>query len=144
MSLSRLTVSPGKIVRLAPNYYSFNDAEVTRTIYGHGTKFTKAEWYDAWLGTKENEAANLFALRRVEQHSAARRRLANMYAMSSLVSYEPYVDKCIKLFHDKLIALSKEGRSIDMTVWFQYYAFDVIGEITVRSLSKVRPRHASG
>lgn len=119
-------------MRLGPNYYSFDDPETTKIIYGHGTKFTKSAWYDAWNPSPDLLEANTFAQRNVQQHASARRRLANIYAMSSLVSYEPYVNNCMALFNDKLKTYAREGGHLDFTKWFQLFAFDVIGEITVR------------
>ncbi|KAI3393147.1 hypothetical protein diail_4671 [Diaporthe ilicicola] len=91
----------GKVVRLGPNYYSFDDPAAVKTIYGHGTQHQKSEWYEVWSARRSVSRTNMFALRDIKQHSSTRRHHANVYAMSSLVSYEPY-----------------------------YYAFDVIGETT--------------
>lgn len=51
--------------------------------------------------------------------------------MSALVQYEPFVDNTTKLFLDQTekLFVSKPG-GCDFTTWLQYYAFDVIGEIT--------------
>jgi len=51
--------------------------------------------------------------------------------MSSLVTYEPYVDDCARIFCRRLDEMSKAGVALDMGHWFQCYAFDVIGEITL-------------
>ena len=51
--------------------------------------------------------------------------------MSSLVTYEPYVDDCARIFCQRLDEMSKAGVALDMAHWFQCYAFDVIGEITL-------------
>lgn len=51
--------------------------------------------------------------------------------MSALVQYEPFVDNTTKLFldqTDKLFAGDEKG--LDLSRWLQFYAFDVIGEIT--------------
>lgn len=51
--------------------------------------------------------------------------------MSALVQYEPFVDNTTKLFlnqTENLFAGKPEG--CDCTQWLQFYAFDVIGEIT--------------
>jgi hypothetical protein len=48
--------------------------------------------------------------------------------MSSLVTYEPYVDDCARIFCQRL---DEAGVALDMAHWFQCYAFDVIGEITL-------------
>lgn len=52
--------------------------------------------------------------------------------MSSLVGYEPYINNCIAIFDEKLKFHARERKSLDLAAWFQLYAFDVIGEITVR------------
>lgn len=73
---------------------------------------------------------NIFAQQDIKMHSNARRKYANLYAMSSLVTYEPYVDNCIDIFDKCLVTSAKDGESMDLARWFQFYAFDVIGEIT--------------
>lgn len=60
-----------------------------------------------------------------------RRKLANPYTMSSLVSYEPFVDECSSILVQKLTKFALNGERVDLGKWFQYYAFDVIGQITV-------------
>lgn len=51
--------------------------------------------------------------------------------MTSLVSYEPYVDQCADLFSRRLAEMSDDaGGAVDMGHWMQCYAFDVIGQIT--------------
>lgn len=51
--------------------------------------------------------------------------------MSALVQYEPFVDSTTKLFLDQTEQLFvKPARACDFTTWLQFYAFDVIGEIT--------------
>jgi cytochrome P450 len=49
--------------------------------------------------------------------------------MTSLVSYEPFVDQASDLFSQRLDEAA-DGAPIDMGHWFQCYAFDVIGLIT--------------
>lgn len=51
--------------------------------------------------------------------------------MSNLVSYEPLVDSTTALFlsqTEKLFAST--GASCSFSRWLQFYAFDVIGELT--------------
>lgn len=50
--------------------------------------------------------------------------------MSSLVTYEPYVDECADLISQRLVELSHGGLHFDLRHWLQCYAFDVIGSIT--------------
>lgn len=50
--------------------------------------------------------------------------------MSSLLSYESYVDSCVDIFISKLTNFAQSGVTIDLAHWFQCYAFDTLGEIT--------------
>ena len=50
--------------------------------------------------------------------------------MSSLVTYESYVDECADLFSQRLEEVASAGVFTDMAHWLQCYAFDVIGLIT--------------
>lgn len=74
---------------------------------------------------------NLFKESNPAVHASLRRPVAMMYSLSSLVSYEPYVDECLSLFCDRLSEISQRGSSVDMRHWFTCYAFDVIGLITL-------------
>lgn len=125
----------GPVVQIAPRYFSISDPDALKVIYGHGTKFEKAPWYQSWKIDKTE--TNLFIEKSAAIHSALRRKVASMYSMSSLMSYEPFVVNCISLFQDRLLEKVTSGEEIDLAVWLQYYAFDVIGEITVRITSRV-------
>ncbi|OKL64466.1 hypothetical protein UA08_00990 [Talaromyces atroroseus] len=91
----------GSIVRIAPGWYSCSGTEAIKKIYGLGSKFTKSDW--------------LFA---------------GLYSLTSLMSYEPFVNRCIDLFVDRLSEFSQTNEEIDLGHWMQCYAFDVIGCIT--------------
>ncbi|KAI0537722.1 cytochrome P450 [Xylaria digitata] len=117
----------GAIVRYGPNRYSIADPGALATIYGHGTKFIKSSWYSAWTPPGE---LNLFADRDIPRHANTRRQLQSTYSMTSLVSYEPYVDQCSDIFSRRLAEMSEAGTAVDMGHWMQCYAFDVIGQIT--------------
>lgn len=51
--------------------------------------------------------------------------------MSALVQYEPFVDNTTKLFLEQTRNIYVDNpEGCDFTQWLQFYAFDVIGEIT--------------
>ena len=80
---------------------------------------------------KGHSLASLFSSTDNDFHAQFRRCVNSAFAMSQLVQYEPFVDNTTKLFltqTDKLFAKNPEG--CDFTRWLQFYAFDVIGEIT--------------
>lgn len=60
-----------------------------------------------------------------------RKPISHAFAMSTLVDYEPYVDSTSKLFASRLTSLyAITGDVCDLGEWLQYYAFDVVGELT--------------
>lgn len=63
-------------------------------------------------------------------HDKMARHIASAYSMSAIVELEPLVDSCIKIFIQKLGEHIDNRSPLDMVKWFQWYAFDVIGELT--------------
>lgn len=64
------------------------------------------------------------------RHAETRKRFQNLYSMTSLVSYEPFVDECTDIFSQRLTEIAQSGKSMDLGHWLQCYAFDVIACIT--------------
>ncbi|GKZ35603.1 hypothetical protein AbraIFM66950_006303 [Aspergillus brasiliensis] len=126
----RLHRDHGKIVRIAPGWYSLTGLDAIKTIYAHGSKFIKSDWYEAWNFSPNPSDHNLFSVRNPADHSSARRKVAAMYSMSAVVSYEPYVDNCIRRLRVKLDSTAKDGSTLDLGHWLQCFAFDTISEIT--------------
>lgn len=119
----------GPIVRYGPNRYSISSPDAQKTIYGLSSKFPISSWYATWSNPHPSQWS-LFSDRNMARHSANRRHYQSAYSMSSLVSYESYVDDCAALFHTRLQELASKAVPVDMGHWFQCYAFDVIGLIT--------------
>ncbi|GLA51276.1 hypothetical protein AnigIFM63604_007628 [Aspergillus niger] len=117
-------------VRIAPNYYSLSDPACLKTIYGLGTKYVKSSWYDAWNTEEDLTWTNLFSERDPKKHAANRHKVASMYSMTTLTSYEPFVDSCIGLFRRQLDQAGSSDSAVNLAHWVQCYAFDVIGYIT--------------
>ena len=71
---------------------------------------------------------SMFSIRNPVGHQALRRPVAQKFSMSSIKSMEPFADECSAIFIQAMKDL--EGQVVDMGVWLQWYAFDVIGAIT--------------
>ncbi|KAF2008693.1 cytochrome P450 oxidoreductase [Aaosphaeria arxii CBS 175.79] len=117
----------GPICRVAPNLYSISSPD--KTVYGIGSKFPKGDWYQGWKHPSPDRWT-LFPEQNMKRHAETRKRFQNLYSMSSLLSYEGYVDDCIDIFINKLKQFARSGQVVDLVHWFQCYAFDVMGEIT--------------
>jgi hypothetical protein len=67
-------------------------------------------------------------------HARLRRSVSNAYAMSTLVTFEPFVDSTstefIRQLKLRFADRSNDAGVCDFGAWLQFYAFDVIGELT--------------
>jgi hypothetical protein len=73
---------------------------------------------------------NLFSTRDEGYHRGQKRPVASAYSMTSLLVKEDSVDSCSQLFMQKLGQFADQRKSMDLGAWLQYYAFDVIGELS--------------
>ncbi|KAH7112072.1 cytochrome P450 [Dendryphion nanum] len=125
----RLHEQFGPVVRMGPNRYSFSDPSDVKMIYELGGKSIKSRFYEPLLAS-DPEKQNIFTMRDPIRHKDRRRKIANLYSMSTMVAYESAVDKMNSVCVSKLSQFAKEKRKISLPDFMQYYAFDVIGEIT--------------
>ena len=118
----------GPVVRLAPNRYSINDAEASRVVLGHQNALIKSNYYFPFGSPFET---NIFTETNVHHHAKMRRPITQLYSNNNLLSYEPFVDECNRILIKRLMEYSGNGKSLNVREMMQYYAFDVIGEITL-------------
>ncbi|KAJ9660306.1 hypothetical protein H2198_002614 [Neophaeococcomyces mojaviensis] len=120
------------LVRVGPNVVSVADPEAMKLIYGLNKGFSKSKFYHVQQNVSQGKPLeNIFNTTREDFHAAIKRPVAHAYSMTSLVQYEPFVDTTSQLFCRKLAQeFAETGRVCDLGAWLQYYAFDVIGEIT--------------
>ena len=90
----------------------------------------KSRYYDAFAKADEH---NLFSEPNLAAHAKIRRPLAQLYSQTTLLSYEPFVDTCNAILVKRLEEYAQNGKTLDVRELLQFYAFDVIGEITVGS-----------
>lgn len=129
------TMISGPVVRVGPNRYSVSQPSDVKIIYELGGKFIKSDYYNPLLSPNPDEQ-NIFAIQDHELHKERRRKISSLYTMSSMVSYEKAVDEMTQVCMRKMSQFAEEGRLIDIPHWMQYYAFDVIGEITASYLHR--------
>ena len=102
----------GKIVRIAPNQYSIDDPEAIKVIYGRGSAFPKSEFYSAF-GIPGID--NIFITRSIDYHTQNRKKFHGAYTMSTMTTYEHYVDECVDVFMCKLRDIAKLGSTVNMS-----------------------------
>ncbi|KAG6363849.1 hypothetical protein INS49_008952 [Diaporthe citri] len=119
----------GPVVRVGPNRYSISLPSGVKTIYELGGKYSKSDYYRP-LQVADIEQQNIFSLQDNELHKERRRKVSSLYTMSSMVTYEKAVDEMNSVCIRKMQQFAEQGRLVNIPQWMQYYAFDVIGEIT--------------
>jgi hypothetical protein len=71
---------------------------------------------------------SVFSTRDNALHASYKRTLSSAYSTSSIVKLKSLVMLCTDTFMSKM--LEKISTPVDLVEWVQWYAFNVIGEIT--------------
>lgn len=66
-------------------------------------------------------------------HAARIRQVKSLYQTSALANIEYQVDGATEQLVDKLSEFAESGKTIDMSEWLKYYAFDAVGSLSVSS-----------
>ena len=119
----------GPVVRFGPNKYCFNSAQAVKTIYSMSGSFPKPTYYDAFAEPGTERA--LFNSRNAQEHARLRRTQASLYSMTTIKSYEPFVNTQTAILEQKFREFAKTKEKVSLPDFLQKYAFDVIGEMTV-------------
>ncbi|KAK4235918.1 cytochrome P450 [Achaetomium macrosporum] len=121
------------LVRYGPNAVSVGSAAVIDTIYRiRGDPLLKSDFYSVIPPMRKGTILpTIFATQDEALHRLLKRPIASVYSMSNLVSFEPLVDRTIDVFRKELDSrFVATGEACDFGAWLQYFAFDVVGEIT--------------
>lgn len=92
----------------------------------------KSDFYPVQASVANGKALlSLFSTTDEDFHAKYRRCVNSAFAMSSLVNYEPLVNSTLTYWLDKTEAeFANPGRSCNFSQWLQFFAFDVIGDLT--------------
>ena len=99
------------VVRLGPNLFSIVESD--KQVYGIGSKMRKSTWYEGWKHPSPDRWT-LFPDQDIARHNDTRKKFQNLYSLSTMKSYEQYVDDCMLIFQDRLKELTASGKFVDM------------------------------
>lgn len=125
----------GSVVRIGPRTLSFSDPDAIPVIYGLKSGFTKSDFYPVQQTVANGRRLHtMFNTTDETFHAKLRRAVSGPYAMSTLIQFEPLVDSTTAEFIKQLEYRYAKGpnmnRVFDLGAWLQFFAFDVIGELT--------------
>ncbi|GAW17174.1 hypothetical protein ANO14919_066260 [Xylariales sp. No.14919] len=121
------------LVRYGPNAVSVGSAAAVDTVYRmRGDPLKKSDFYSVIPPMRKGVVLpSIFSTQNENLHRMLKRPIAAVYSMSNLVSFEPLVDRTIEVFRQELDRrFVRSGEACDFGAWLQYFAFDVVGEIT--------------
>ncbi|KAJ0122747.1 isotrichodermin c-15 hydroxylase [Diaporthe amygdali] len=121
----------GPVVRLAPGELTYTTATAVKEIYGNrnGRKLMPPQ---SSLGSNEKTmfgATSFIWLESHKEHSRHRKILSQGFSDASLKAQEPMVVGYATLLIQRLRERASKGEVIDMWAWFNYYTFDIIGDL---------------
>ncbi|RFU32253.1 hypothetical protein B7463_g4057, partial [Scytalidium lignicola] len=122
----------GKLVRVGPKHVSVGDPHEIATLYAVGNDYEKTAFYPIWaIRYEKKPLLNLFAASDEDYHKRIKRPVAHVYSVATLAQLEYKIDYVSKLFVNRLREESVEKQcKVDLGEWLQWYAFDVIGNLT--------------
>lgn len=97
-----------------------------------------SEYYDAFVSIRRG----LFNVRDRAEHTRKRKIVSHVFSAKSIVQFEQYIHANLELFLQKWTKLAREAKqnpksggyaSLDALNWFNYLAFDIIGDLAFGS-----------
>ncbi|KAI1149355.1 cytochrome P450 [Nemania diffusa] len=142
--LGKLFEQYGPIIRTGPGELTIIDAAIPDVIGGPKSRCTKAPWYDIFLPD-----VTVAATRSVTHHDARRRIWDRGFSPKALVVYEERIISHAELLAAQIESVvcdntstdSSDEAIINVTEWFAWFAFDVMGEFAFsRSFQMLQDR----
>ena len=128
----RLHKKYGDLVRIGPNCISICKPDIIPSVHGIGKGYVKSDFYSVWQNVVNGQrvASMVFTTDEAVQLEI-KKPIAAAYSLSTLKEFEPLLDSTTAVFLSRLDELyASTGKVCDFGKWLQWYAFDVIGELT--------------
>ena len=94
---------------------------------------TWTRWYPTWnmAGDADSNKYDLFSDPTIEGHAANKRLVSNSFSATSLHELEGLVQDPLNRLLERMDDFAREGsKPMNFSDWFQWFAFDVIGQVT--------------
>ncbi|PGH01470.1 hypothetical protein AJ79_07908 [Helicocarpus griseus UAMH5409] len=119
----------GDVVRIAPDMLVYTSAQAWKDICGHrkagsGSFLKDGVWYSSVGKTQPSILSANDA-----DHSRGRRLLAHAFSEKALREQEGLLQSYVDLLVNRVREYAVEGSPADMTRWYNYTTFDIIGDL---------------
>ncbi|KAH6643447.1 cytochrome P450 [Truncatella angustata] len=120
----------GTVVRVSPNELSFVGVQAREDIYGFrkgGLRMEKSPIFLGAVGNVDGQTGVSLALD--AEHTRQRKALGYLFTNNALLKFEDLIQLQIDKFVGVLDRKITENRSVDLSSWFTYLAFDIMGDL---------------
>lgn len=123
----------GTVVRTAPDELSFLDTAAWRDIYGRRTSLPSGEpelpKWQRFYRVHDTKGQTTIMNADRELHGLLRRQLAPGFSERSMREQEDIISGHVGVLMRRLLEMS--GTVVDMTMWYTWTSFDIIGDLTL-------------
>ncbi|KAH8157751.1 hypothetical protein CIB48_g10501 [Xylaria polymorpha] len=120
----------GPVVRVSPDEISFISVEARQEIYGlrkGGMNMEKSPIFLGAVGALDGQTGVSLAIN--QHHTRQRKALGYLFTNSALLQLENLVVVHIHKLVGALHANAAEDRAVDVSNWYSYTAFDIMGDL---------------
>ncbi|KAL4899289.1 hypothetical protein BDW74DRAFT_183821 [Aspergillus multicolor] len=121
----------GIFVRIAPNEISIGHPSAVPSLLH--SKLPKGSWYEIF-SIPDHRFVSQMSETDPARHIAKGKNVAAGYALSNIIKSEREVDSIIATVQEQLdkriVGSSGGGEEVHLDKWFNFFAFDVVGEVT--------------
>lgn len=122
----------GSVVRVSPNELCFDDESAWKDIYssrpGH-KNFHKDPIHVGSIAAVHG--ASTITMANDADHARQRRALSHAFSTKALLEQEYIVQNYVDVFSRKMNEFAAREEPVDVTEWFAYTTFDVIGDMAL-------------
>ena len=115
----RLHDQYGPLVRIAPNEVSTAEPSAIPKIYRNQKPLTKTDFYPIWGGSTISKQPDQFTCIDERVHSNYRRIVNPVYTLSNVLKTEEHIDKCVKVFVQRLGEYAGRKEAFNLGLWVQ-------------------------
>ncbi|KAI1811604.1 cytochrome p450 monooxygenase [Poronia punctata] len=122
----------GPVVRISPFELSFIESQAWKDIYGHHGSYEMAKDDRFYRAMGKHIPDSIITADR-EQHGFLRRQLSHGFSERAMREQEPIFRSYVDVLMKRLEEYADTNRPADMTAWFNFTTFDVIGYLAFGS-----------
>jgi cytochrome P450 len=119
----------GDVVRISPNMLVYRNPQAWKDICGHRKSGAAPFVKDQEFYAESITGHTLLSTPSELDHSRQRRLLSHAFSEKALKEQEPLLQSYVDLLVRRLHEHASTQQSIDMTSWYNYTTFDIIGDL---------------